>query len=400
MGLRFLFPPSFHQSLAVDGRDTVQQLKAVIFSAIEPALSLDSDCDGGGMAQLRLHSLLDVGDGVYHILQEYGETREDQHTVAAAGIRDQFVLLAWNGTTIDGLTVAVGEEHTPLRLHVLRLGAGAATAGETEFSLLLPQSTTIKQLRATLAEQAGIELRYLLLHWLDRPAPKGNGPLHLGTEESGQTLRALGFASGATLAIEVAGTGEAPAANTVFAQRQRALCLKIETRQCGLRDGRPLSFEAEKGMTARELKQRIFELLDLTSVAPQATRLRVLDDHAQADDMGWLVLHERQALSDLGIKPHNTVYVEPGTLPDVQSRLILRFRVGQTPSPGPHGNASETRAREVIVERSATLQEVIQTMKAAAGISEGEWHACRTNWYVDNGGIKQKNRREFTFRLL
>ena len=353
-------------------------------------------------AALRLHSLSDLGQRRFHVLREYGGEKDADTTLAVAGIRDQAVLLAWDGVAVDGTPIQPGEQHRPTRLQVQCYRAGSEA--EPPFFVQMPVSATLKELRATLASRLSIEPRYLLLHRLDQTGSADDVPQHLGEGKAGQTLQALGLDSGFSngsfipLGAEMAGTGEEPTAVAVFQQRQRTLALEVEDRcselianagQGGM-DGeqqqqqppqpRRETLSLDRTMSLSAVKKEAMAIFGI-SCPPEDTHLRVLDDSTRPSGLGWLLLDEKAKVGAAGIKENATVTLEKGRAPNTKDRLVLRCRLGTTPDADAATATAALHAHwELLVDRAATLKEVVTQMKSAVGVSEGEYHACRTNW--------------------
>jgi hypothetical protein len=354
----------------------------------EADLADSTSCEAEQHLPIRLHSLSDLGQRCYHVLREYGGDKDGQTTLAAAGIRDQAVLLAWDGVCVDGVPVSAGEGHRPTRLQVQYLRGGGKAADD--FLLQMPVSTKLKELRQILASRLSIEPQYLLLHRLDQVGSAEDMPLHLGEDRGGETLQKLGLESGVAgdhcipLVAEMAGTGEEPAAVAMFQQQQRTLAIEVEDRYTAAAGAGPAErkiLEVERTASLRSLKEEAIALFGL-DVCPEETHLRVLDDSTRPSGLGWLLLDEKAKVGAAGVKASSTITLEKGSLPSVTNRLVLRFRLGT----GPEADIEVATAAlhshfEIIVDREASLKEAVEQMKSAAAITEGEWHACKTNWY-------------------
>eukprot|EP00051_Salpingoeca_urceolata_P012257 m.152028 g.152028 ORF g.152028 m.152028 type:complete len:1363 (+) comp17429_c0_seq5:284-4372(+) len=407
-----------------DRRTTVGDVKAML------AAMDDDDALTSPNAGLHLNFFESVGEGTdceFHVMDGVGDVAA---TLQACGVVDGSELLLWDGTLSGRVNVPTGKASKPMPLKA----SLAAQPGQppVEAQVYARATDTVLQLRGKLVAAFGSDQppEALLLSQLVRTqnawGNKGVGKARaLPPSYNATTLADLKVAAGTQFVVsvvgadldaairqdqgsEAAGKGQ-PSSSPSSAPPPRSAAemaqLELErlsllfpltvTNLCAPNDPPPsgVTVQGTAKQTVAEFKDQVLQACLPAAAStdqppdPKQYRLRTVSD--DANDVRLLV-PERAKLADVGLSPGDAIALERGTLPDPDTDIVLRARLG--PKARAAVSESNTAALSTsyvnaFVDRQTTIADCTLLLAAMLGLEGTNWHLRKTNWCGEPGEV-------------
>ncbi|XP_033761704.1 ubiquitin carboxyl-terminal hydrolase 40-like [Pecten maximus] len=332
--------------LTLDRRKTVRDLKEAILEVAEGRIAGD----------FHIHLMKELVAG-YHLYEDV--SCDDDLPLIKTPVDDGNMLLVWEGEKINGQCVPTGAVCEPIFLTVIY------GQPQSEFADGFPKNMTLYDFKVKVSDRTNIPLSQMTLKKIS-----GEGVsqklVEFTEDEIGSTLNDLQLTDFDQFVAENKNR-QSIGENVILNSTKVALFVENKCNRTPVDGNRiTIRLDVDKDTSVGEVKILAMSKFDLYEVE-DGGRLRI--DH---DTLGLRPpLHEQLTVEEASLTGGTTLILEGGQSP-ASNQITLTFTSSDP--------KVDVVCKEVILDKSSTVEECLECIKRRLGLKEDCWHLRKTNW--------------------